>query len=252
MWKYLNKKNISDGFWSVVDQGLFAGANFALNIYLANVLNEAAYGQFAIGFTVILFLGGVQAPFIIEPILVFGAGRFKEQLLHYKKKSVIINNVLLALVSLSIIIVASIYNLWFQFDYYYTIIISSLVAPFILYQWLMRRFAYVVKKPAIAAVGNCVYVICLVVILGISYLLELFLLNELNIFILLGICSVFSGLVLSYFLNKQFQNRTKKINYVSVLGRHWHYGKWSFPASLFYWIPLNLPYILLGYFGTSA
>ena len=67
------------GVWSVLDQGLFAGANFVVNILLARWLSPEAYGSFAIAFSAFLLAGTLHGGWFVEPMLVFGAGKFESR-----------------------------------------------------------------------------------------------------------------------------------------------------------------------------
>ena len=41
---------LARGFWALMDQGLFAGANFVIHIFLARYLDATSYGTFALAF----------------------------------------------------------------------------------------------------------------------------------------------------------------------------------------------------------
>src|SRR5207247_11135829 len=70
-------------FWAVTDQGLFAVSNFALNVLLARWLAPQDYGAFAVAFAVFLLLGTFHSSLLIEPMLVFGPGRYRRRLSEY-------------------------------------------------------------------------------------------------------------------------------------------------------------------------
>ena len=74
------------GVWSVLDQGLFAGANFVVNVLLARWLSPGAYGAYTVAFTVFLLYSTVHQGFLTEPMLVFGPGRFRQRLPAYLRE----------------------------------------------------------------------------------------------------------------------------------------------------------------------
>lgn len=71
------------GAWSILDQGLFAGANFVVNVLLARWLTPEAYGAYTVAFTVFLLFSTVHQGLLTEPMLVFGPGKFKRRLPTY-------------------------------------------------------------------------------------------------------------------------------------------------------------------------
>ena len=71
------------GFWAVMDQGLFATSNLILNILLARWITPVEYGAFTVSYTIFLWLGTFHTALITEPMLVFGAGKYKECFLDY-------------------------------------------------------------------------------------------------------------------------------------------------------------------------
>ncbi|MEM1057219.1 MAG: hypothetical protein AAGI52_17005 [Bacteroidota bacterium] len=71
------------GAWSILDQGLFAGANFVVNVLLARWLTPEAYGAYTVAFTVFLLFSTVHQGLLTEPMLVFGPGKFRARLPAY-------------------------------------------------------------------------------------------------------------------------------------------------------------------------
>src|SRR3979409_2655145 len=74
---------IRRGSWAIADQGLFAMANVLLNVMLARWLAPAEYGAFAVAYSAFLFIGALHAALLIEPMLVFGPGRYASRLAGY-------------------------------------------------------------------------------------------------------------------------------------------------------------------------
>src|SRR3989304_11758 len=72
--------------FSILDQGLFSGSNFALNILLARWLSPEEYGAFAVSFSIMWILGGIQSSLIYEPMMVFGPIKFQGRLPNYIKQ----------------------------------------------------------------------------------------------------------------------------------------------------------------------
>ena len=66
---------LGKGFWALLDQGLFSGANFLVNILLARWLPPEEYGAFAVAMSVFYLLAGFHTAVLTEPMMVFGAGK---------------------------------------------------------------------------------------------------------------------------------------------------------------------------------
>ena len=69
--------------FSIADQAIVSGANFALNILLARWLSPTEYGAFAIAFSILLFLSGFHNALILEPMSVIGPSQYREDLARY-------------------------------------------------------------------------------------------------------------------------------------------------------------------------
>src|SRR5436305_9896544 len=71
------------GGLSILHQGLFAGANFVLNILLARWLAPAEYGAFSLAYSVFLLFAVVHTALFIEPLMVFGSGKYQRMFSNY-------------------------------------------------------------------------------------------------------------------------------------------------------------------------
>ena len=64
------------GTLAVMDQALFSGANFVVSIMLARWLAPAEYGAYSVAFSVFLLFASLHMAIVIEPMMVFGAGKY--------------------------------------------------------------------------------------------------------------------------------------------------------------------------------
>jgi len=60
----------------VADQGLFGGGNFLISVLLARWLEPAAYGAFAVAYSIFLFLASLCSALLTEPMMAFGPGKY--------------------------------------------------------------------------------------------------------------------------------------------------------------------------------
>ena len=152
----LPRRAIGNSFWSVADQGLFAVSNFVLNLILARWLSAADYGAFSLAFTLFLLLGTVHTALVVEPLLVFGAGRYNANVGAYLRSVLNLHWVLAALLSL---VLGALVFLWpsLRVQLGGTTLALMFTAPLILFQWLARRACYIDLQPALAARAGGVY-----------------------------------------------------------------------------------------------
>src|SRR5437763_5035661 len=65
------------GALAISDQALFSGANFLVNILLARWMAASEYGAFSLAYSVFLLFAVVHTALLIEPMMVFGSGKYQ-------------------------------------------------------------------------------------------------------------------------------------------------------------------------------
>jgi len=63
--------------FAILDQALFSGANFLVNILLARWLPPEDYGAFAVALSIYYLLLNLHTAVLTEPMMVFGAGKYR-------------------------------------------------------------------------------------------------------------------------------------------------------------------------------
>src|SRR6266542_4967051 len=76
------------GGLSIVDQGLYSGANFVLSILLARWLIPANYGIYSIAFAVYQFVFQAHNSLILEPMSVLGPAKMPHRLADYLRDQI--------------------------------------------------------------------------------------------------------------------------------------------------------------------
>src|ERR1700719_1567457 len=69
--------------FSMADQALSVGGMFLVNLVLARTQSKVEYGMFALSYSALVFLLGLQNAAILEPFTVFGSGRHRGRLAEY-------------------------------------------------------------------------------------------------------------------------------------------------------------------------
>jgi O-antigen/teichoic acid export membrane protein len=241
---------------AVLDQALFAGSNFVINILLARQLSQTNFGIFSLGFTAFVFAGVVHTSFLTEPIKIFGTGFYASRLFEYwkiiEKIHLILSSCLAACFG-----VATIVNLLLG-HYFWVLTMGGLAlsTPFIYYQWMIRSYCYVAGKPQYISYAAIVYCSVLFLSFALCYYINFF--NPFTVFISMGVSSATSSWLLRSILTRNWLLRSKSlaedagdivvVEFSKVLRQHWTYGKWSLVANVVRYLPANIPYLLLGTF----
>ena len=233
------------GSWAVLDQGLFAGSNFALNILLARWMTELEYGVFATALVGYRLSFTLYEALLTEPLLVFGPGRYRRRLQKY------LGTLLYGHVGFALLFGGLLVLCWVglrtggegnveQSKLATALLALALAEPFILLRALARSVCYVRALPRLAASGGGLYMVLLFGCLYVFYRTEA--LSYASAFGAMALASVVSG----FYLLAPTWPRMPSRGLAGLIARgHWGYGRWSLGARALRWIPNNLWYLIL-------
>jgi len=231
------------GGWAIADQALFACANVLLNVLLAHWLSPAEYGAFAVAYSVFLFIGAFHTALITEPLLVFGAGKYANQVSAYLANIIRGHWLLTAVGSVFLGIAGLVLAFAGMTTMSEALLGLSLSAPFSLMMWLARRAAYLRFQTRLATFGSAFYTILIVVgLFGLSTLHSLSILSAL---VVVGVAGAITGIGMWLELTRTIGDRNKSLPVRSVIRNHWQYGRWACASSMLMWVPLNLFFVVL-------
>jgi O-antigen/teichoic acid export membrane protein len=229
--------------WTILDQALFAGSNFLLNVLLARWLSPVEYGAFTVAFTAFLLLGTAHTGLITEPMLVFGSGRFKQNIRSYItvlfKGHLLFSAagaIILALIGAVLFFTQS-KNLGFAF------MTLSVAQPFLLLLWLARRECYTVFNVQKSALGGLVYSALMVA--GTYALFKFNILSTVTAVTLLSVCSLIVASALLITTDSTDTSSTTKNITAEVLKKHWIYGRWAVCTDILSWMPGQLLFFIV-------
>lgn len=151
------KRPFGLGFWAVADQGLFAGSNFILNVLLARWLIPQEYGTFVAVYSVFALVSVLHDALLIEPMLVFGPGKYKERMRRYLGALLYGHLGFSVVAGLALAAVGVIFALAGAGTLSTTLIALAATAPLILFFWLVRRACYAIFRPYLAALAGALY-----------------------------------------------------------------------------------------------
>ncbi|MFH1317468.1 MAG: hypothetical protein ABIH71_00435 [Candidatus Omnitrophota bacterium] len=244
-WQKWGKKA---GF-SVMDQGIFSGANFFLNIFLIRSLIPSEYGIFAISFSIFLFISGFHQALVLEPISVIGASHHKDKLGTYLGATMWIHGYL-TLIFASIILLIAIIMRLNECVFSGAFFGLSIATPLILFFWLFQRICYLKLRPDLSLKGSLLYAFLL--FSGIIVSNAKSWISPFNALFIMGFAS---GGVIVVFWNfmsvKAIDLSWNKIKFVirDVLRDNWRYGKWVIGSAFTNWISLLIYVPLIGIFA---
>lgn len=245
-----SKHHLSNGFWAVMDQGLFATSNFAMNILLARWLTPEGYGAFGLAFAIFLFIGNLQQAALLEPMLVFGPGRYKSRSAEYLGVLVYGHFALTALGSLTLLLAGLGLALWGSAALSTVMLALAVTGPFILFPWLMRRACYALLKPRLAAWGSAWYMALMLA--GAYALYRSEYLSAASALGVMGVSSLLVGLWLATRLGVKLPPLSDDGLVRDSFRSHWKYGRWSLTNQALNWLPLNISYVILPIWGGLA
>jgi len=228
------------GFWAVVVQALFAGTNFLVNILLARWLEPEGYGAFALGYSLFLLLGTLHTALWTEPMMVYGAKRFREAFGPYRRVLIGDHWRFGFAASLLFLLCALVFANLGRQELALSFGGLAVAAPAVLYLWLVQRNAYVHLEPRLAAFGGVLYLV--IYLLLAFFLLRLGLLNEATAYLAMGLAALLAGKAILWRLPK---GTGQAVDPREVRALHWAYGRWALLAGLLSWVPANLPLVVL-------
>lgn len=231
------------GFWSVMDQGLFAGTNFLAGVLLARWLAPATYGAVSTAYAVFLLLSTFHLALWAEPMLVFGSGRLQAGFAAYRRILLRYHWVVTLPAGLVFLLVGL--GLWALGapELGMGFVGLAVTIPGVLFLWFTRRETFALLAPHLAAWGGGLYLVLYLGLVG--GLQELGWLNPATAMAAMGGAALGAGLWVHHALGQRVGGLEKLLDAAQVLRMHWSYGRWTLFAGLFAWVPSNIAFVLL-------
>lgn len=239
---------IARGVWILVDQGVFTLTNFGLNILLARWLTPEEYGAFTVAFALFLLLGALHIAVLIEPLLIFGPSTYAHALPDYFNTALSLHWRFVACAGMLMGIVGFLCRLFGAVTLSSSLIALAVVAPFLLLLWLLRGMCYVRGEHIVLAVwGSGLHLVLMGT--GIACLFWWHALSATTGIYLMGGASGLVSVWLSMRLGVHWRGANTGQLRREASARHWRYGRWSAATYACIWLPENLFYLVLSYWG---
>ncbi|MBI4639269.1 MAG: hypothetical protein HY731_01165 [Candidatus Tectomicrobia bacterium] len=231
------------GGFAVLDQGLFAGANFLVNILLARWLEPTQYGAFVVAYSVFILLADFHTAVLTEPMLVFGAGKYGDHFPKYLGLLIYGHWGVTSVIALLLGVVALIFWQFGSEILAQALAGLAFASPFILLLWLVRRGFYVRFQPHWSATGGVLYMV--LILAGMYGFYRGNWLSPASALAMIGLVSLVVGLGLAVLLRPQLRFAGSNPTPGMVLADHWRYGRWSTATTASRWVSGNISYMLL-------
>lgn len=239
------------GGLALTDQALFAGAQFVLNILLARWLAPAEYGAFAVAYSVYLLASGVHSALLVEPMMVFGSGRYFEKRRSYL--GIVLRGHWLLTVSAGLILfgVGLLAGRLNSRPVGHALCALGLALPLMLVLWVTRRAFYIEMRPGRAAAGSAVYFCGLVAVAW--WLRTEKVLTPTSAIFGMGVAALLAAFFQLGWLRSQWFHTSAELSAGQIASEHWGYGRWVLASVFPSWTLLGLYYLVLPiWFGLGA
>jgi O-antigen/teichoic acid export membrane protein len=236
------------GGLATMDQGLFAGAHFALNILLARWLAPAEYGAFAVAYSVFALAAAIHGALLCEPMVIFGSGRYFEKRRSYLGIVLRGHWAMTVPAGLTLFLVAFLLRGLFSPLVDRALWAVGLALPLMLLMWFTRRAFYIELRPGRAAAGSAVYFGSLLAVVW--WLHAASVLTSAAAIAGMGLAALLAGGLQLAWLRPRHVHIPGGPVPRGVVGEHWAYGRWALGSAVAAWVSLNIYYLVLpAWFG---
>lgn len=224
------------GGLGILDQVLYSGVNFLLNILLARWISPSEYGGFAVAYSIFLLVSTLQVALIAEPMSIFGVsqqtintGAYLNVLFRFQWLGSILVSMLLMIATLLV-------N---DKNINSAQIGMSISLPFVFAYWYLRRACYLEAQTSKALFTSAIYAISLV---GLVFFLSFAdWVSSVTVFLAIGLSSLLASIFSLRWLGVQLFGNLKGFSakqLQAILLETWRFGKWILAAYLANWIVL--------------
>jgi O-antigen/teichoic acid export membrane protein len=243
------------GATSILDQGVFSGANFLVQILLARWFSPEEYGAFAVSFVVVLFLSGFHNAFILEPMSVLGPADHQADLRAYLEAHlrlhVVLTGAIGALLALGALAAGPLG--WLRPPLAPALLGAGAALPFMLWIWLARRVAYVTRRPRVALQGSLVYAGLLLALLGGAWAGGWLLGSLVVPYAILAVASLLAGILTLTLALRPLPHPPSASGrpLPKLIRENWDYGKWIAGSGVLYSTAGQIQTLALAFFGLA-
>jgi O-antigen/teichoic acid export membrane protein len=224
---------LARGGLTILDQGMFAGANFLMSILLARWLSPRWYGALTVAQATAVLLGSLHTALLSEPMMVYGSGLFAGRLGRYIPPLLRLHLLGTAAAAGVVALAGAALRPWIgqEVSTLLWVLAASLPAMFPLF--IVRRAYYVRNSPGWAAMTSGLYLV-----LTVAAIVALRSAGRLTAPVAMAAGAIISLVVASVFL---WPLRPRWPADADMTARalaplHWRYGRWAMGISVLIWL----------------
>lgn len=208
---------------------------------LARWLDVKSYGAFAVSFALFLLLGAIHSTLLVEPMLVFGPGKYANTFVAYVRGLIrahwVISTFLIAggvMTGATLVMIGDrILGI--------AVLSMSVAVPSVLLAWLVRRAFYVVDAVRNGAVVSTVYGAVLLLILSATHHYNWT--TPAAAFVSLALAGIAASAVAWLLLG--VGAATGHVAMRDIAASHYPYSRWALASALVIWLPSNAIVVVL-------
>jgi O-antigen/teichoic acid export membrane protein len=232
--------------YSMADQALAVGGMLLANIVLARNMSKEEYGMFALSYSILIFLMGLQNAAILEPFTVYGSGRYRSRLAEYFQLMCWSN------AALGLLFTVVLLGLCLALDWIAPHLLPralvglGLTVSVLLSGALLRRVFYLQRQPGLAAAASLIFF--LTVGCGLWLTARAHVLGSLSVFLVLAAGWLAAGVSLAGKLPLGKNRSTFLEREPDYRREHWKYARWVLVTAFvfqlttqgYYWLVAGL------------
>ena len=243
-------RRLLDGreIWALSDQALVSGANFVTNLLLARSLGLSGFGVYALSWTVVLLMSGLQMAIIISPMMSVAPKQAPDDRAAYFGAVTLHELGLTGAVASCLYLSTLASSRWFPSWHVAPLALPlALSTGAFLLQDFARRYFFTVRRSHLAIVSDAAsYLTQLPLLWWLGWRHELTVSSALWI---IGLTSLFSFLLSACMREPmRFDQRTV----IAVARRHWTMVRWLVPSAVLQWASQNLILVFAPIFYGAA
>lgn len=234
----------------LIEQALYAGSNFVLQIFVAQQNSANAFGAYTIATAIFFLVAICHQTFLIEPVFVFGDGRFSKHTegyqLHIIRNWTIKFGVLVAIV---FTICSGLTWLYGSHQISKCLLAYAFAAPSLLHLWLYRRLMLRRRRSDLAVLSITLYLGITLLLLGSLFLLKIS--TAEMVVAVSGAGAWITSFVMQNFGVREIGPRNAAAP-AQMWAAHYRYGRWSFVSEGVNWAITNIPLLILPLYASLS
>lgn len=234
-------RGVLSGVAAIADQAMVAAFGLIPSLLVARWSSQTDFGLFATSYSVYLFALVIHTALITEPMMVFGAGRFRDGFAAYLRRLLAFNLILSAFLGI-VVAGAGILLSTLGSPLGRPLIFLAISLPALLLPYFVRRAAYSRFRVPVATLASALAAV--IAVIALILLRDAVRANPGVAFLALAIAGTVTVSVWPLLLHSS-ATESRSISGQEVLLHHWSYGKWALGASAVRWIPGNFLYVFL-------